>query len=192
MTGSHGHSESERAGAALHTGAPPLIRGVHRGRMAPPRPPLWGCCCLQSHHPIISSLHYPSIIHSFILPHPQPSHHIHKDTLVNLRQRPQFILINSHEFNDFFFQLIWPRFSKTLLFLASLLRFRLTTFSIIHTFKLTFYIFDEPFMPTFQLRCSNVQSFSYFDIICLNCWKQKFFLFLFSCFIKEAFIFLKP
>lgn len=102
MTGSHGHSESERAGAALHTGAPPLIRGVHRGRMAPPRPPLWGCCCLQSHHPIISSLHYPSIIHSFILPHPQPSHHIHKDTLVTLRQRPQFILINSHEFNDFF------------------------------------------------------------------------------------------
>lgn len=34
MTGSRGHSESERAGAALQAAAPPLIRPLHAGRTA--------------------------------------------------------------------------------------------------------------------------------------------------------------
>lgn len=60
MTGSHGHSESERAGAALRTRAPPLIRPVHTAHMDLPHPAAMagGCCCLPSH---------PSI-HSFIGP----------------------------------------------------------------------------------------------------------------------------
>lgn len=51
MTGSRGRSESERAGATLRTGAPPLIRPVRTGRTACPARCYRGCCLLS--HPSI-------------------------------------------------------------------------------------------------------------------------------------------